>query len=137
MPQTDTIPVSASIASTGLGIRYISNYAYGYSGTVTISHTTGEVALLEFTSGSGFIKAEVRIVSGADNDSDYSSRVYLNDILIANSRSDLRYTYQGFDRPLFFIIPPQTKVKITQERLTGSGDVDWFGVLLGRVYGEA
>ena len=131
----EPVQANASVAATGLSIRYIGDYAYGYSGTVTISHTTGEVALLEFTSGSGFIKAEVRIVSGEDNDSDYSSRVYLNDLLIANSRSDLRYTYQGFDRPLIFLIPPQTKVKITQERLSGSGDVDYFGVLLGRVYG--
>ena len=131
----DPVQPNASVAATGLGIRYIRDFAYGYSGTVTISHTTGEVALLEFTSGSGFIKAEVRIVSGEDNDSDYSSRVYLNDLLVANTRSDLRYTYQGFDRPLIFLIPPETKVKITQERLTGSGDVDYFGVLLGRVYG--
>ena len=135
MMKAEPLPPDASTASTGLGLNYISNYAYGYSGTITISHTTGEVSLLEFISGSGFIKAEVRIVSGADNDSDYSSRVYLNDLLIANTRSDLRYTYQGFDRPLFFIIPPYTKVKITQERLSGSGDVEWFGVLLGRVYG--
>tara|TARA_Y100000034_G_C6661279_1_gene289910 strand:+ start:111 stop:515 length:405 start_codon:yes stop_codon:yes gene_type:complete len=131
----DPVQPNASVAATGLGIRYIRDFAYGYSGTVTISHTTGEVALLEFTSGSGFIKAEVRIVSGENNDSDYNSRVYLNDLLVANTRSDLRYTYQGFDRPLIFLIPPETKVKITQERLTGSGDVDYFGVLLGRVYG--
>ena len=131
----DPVQPNASVAATGLGIRYIRDFAYGYSGTVTISHTTGEVALLEFTSGSGFIKAEVRIVSGENNDSDYNSRVYLNDLLVANTRSDLRYTYQGFDRPLIFLIPPETKVKITQERLTGSGDVDYFGVLLGGVYG--
>ena len=128
-------PTNYQFAGTGLSLQYIGDFAYGYSGTVTISHTTGEVALLEFTSGSGFIKAEVRIVSGENNDSDYNSRVYLNDLLVANTRSDLRYTYQGFDRPLIFLIPPETKVKITQERLTGSGDVDYFGVLLGRVYG--
>ena len=34
MPETDTIPVSASVASTGLGIRYIGEHCYAYSGTI-------------------------------------------------------------------------------------------------------
>ena len=51
MPDTDTIPVSASVASTGLGIRYIGDFAYAYSGPVAADNTA--TALLDFTSGSG------------------------------------------------------------------------------------
>ena len=55
MPETDTIPVSASIASTGKGIRYIGDHAYAYSGAVALDNTTDENTYLEFTSGSGYI----------------------------------------------------------------------------------
>ena len=53
MPETDTIPVSASIASTGTGIRYIGDYAYAYSGIVQASGS--DTTALDFTTGSGVI----------------------------------------------------------------------------------
>ena len=53
MPDTDTIPVSASIASTGLGIRYIGDHCYAYSGEVNVANV--ELSLLDFTTGSGLI----------------------------------------------------------------------------------
>ena len=55
MPETDTIPVSASIASTGKGIRYIGSHAYAYSGSVGVDNN--ETTLLEFTTGAGYITA--------------------------------------------------------------------------------
>ena len=36
MPETDTIPVSASVASTGTGIRYIGDNAYAISGQIGV-----------------------------------------------------------------------------------------------------
>ena len=49
----EPIQPGASIAATGLGIRYIGNYAYAYSGPVAADNTAGGTALLDFTSGSG------------------------------------------------------------------------------------
>ena len=57
MPETDTIPVSASVASTGTGIRYIGDYAYAYSGVISVVDGN-ETELLGFTTGSGVIVAE-------------------------------------------------------------------------------
>ena len=57
MPETDTIPVSASVASTGKGIRYIGDYAYAYSGKIVINNET--VDFLDFTSGAGYIVAKL------------------------------------------------------------------------------
>ena len=54
MPETDTIPVSASVASTGKGIRYVGTHAYAYSGSVGVDNN--ETTLLEFTTGTGYIK---------------------------------------------------------------------------------
>ena len=56
MPETDTIPVSASVASTGPGIRYIGDHAYAYSGVITVNNTT--TTLLDFTTGVGYIVAK-------------------------------------------------------------------------------
>ena len=53
MPETDTIPVSASVASTGLGIRYIGDWAFALSGIIGV--TNSETTLLEFNSGAGLI----------------------------------------------------------------------------------
>ena len=56
MPETDTIPVSAGIASTGKGIRYIGDHCYAYSGTFQAA--TSAATMLSFTTGSGFIVGE-------------------------------------------------------------------------------
>ena len=58
MPEPDTIPVSASIASTGPGIRYIGDYAYANSGWLAVA-TGADTVLLDFTSGAGMIKADL------------------------------------------------------------------------------
>ena len=58
MPETDTIPVSASVASTGLGIRYIGDWAYANSGWLSVA-TGADTVLLDFTSGAGMIKADL------------------------------------------------------------------------------
>ena len=54
MTDTDTIPVSASVASTGKGIRYIGDYAYAYSGNYEANTTVIE-GIIDFTSGAGVI----------------------------------------------------------------------------------
>ena len=60
MPETDTIPVSASIASTGKGIRYIGDYAYALSGKVACNNTGATI--IESITGSGFIIANFEIL---------------------------------------------------------------------------
>ena len=60
MPETDTIPVSASIASTGKGIRYIGNWAYALSGKVACDNTGATI--IESITGSGFIIANLKFL---------------------------------------------------------------------------
>jgi len=49
----EAVPVNASVLSTGLGLRYIGDYVYSFSGTFAASQTTQ--ICLEFTTGSGLI----------------------------------------------------------------------------------
>ena len=56
MTEADVIQPSASIASPGLGIRYIGkDHCYAFSGAVGASKT--EQTVLDFTTGSGYIVA--------------------------------------------------------------------------------
>ena len=57
MTEADVIQPSASVASTGKGIRYIGEYAYAYSGSLAVGTGAFE-DLLEFTTGSGIIRAK-------------------------------------------------------------------------------
>ena len=54
---TEAVPANASVASTGLGIRYIGEHAYALSGIERDAGTGGaNTTLLNFTSGAGYIR---------------------------------------------------------------------------------
>jgi len=125
----------ASIAATGLGIRYIGDYAYAYSGVIT---STSSVAnLLEFTSGSGLIDAIAlfQLASGPASGVNYWFDIEMNDQVI--NRQFLSKPYdsrQPSDSDnLHIIIPPFTVCKFTGNAV--SGDKDFCVILRGRVYG--
>ena len=134
MPHTDTIPVSASTASTGKGIRYISNWAYGYSGVVGAAQTPEP--LLDFTSGSGFILAQFQLVAAVEVSDNFEFIMTLNDIEVYKQR--LTNTVQlypyGFE-PIQLLLPPQTAYKATLANLTSDTSRDWCLTMTGRVYG--
>ena len=77
MPETDTIPVSASIASTGTGLRYVSDWVYAYSELTTINDTNTHT-LLDFTSGSGIIIAQATFYRRSWEDNDIAWFITMN-----------------------------------------------------------
>ena len=132
MPHSDTIPVSASIASTGTGIRYVGQHCYAYSGAVSVSDS--EVDLLSFNNESGYIIAvfqpSLNFVGGTDT----LFNIYLNELIVlaAHLKSTSDYTPL---QEMEVIIPPNTKFRATGENVTDAGTVSVMGVLTGRVYG--
>ena len=135
MPDTDTIPVSASIASTGLGLRYVGNWAYAYSGVVSVAGT--ELSLIEVTSGSGVIVAKILFAYGSYGDNDFAYRIYLNDIKIFSQRTDnATAPFAANITAPQIIIPPRTKIKLTAENVVGGDTEDQLVILTGRVYGD-
>jgi len=140
MPEPDTIPVSASVASTGKGIRYIGNHCYAYAGEHTANTTTA--TLLDFTTGSGYIVGEFRLAGFADMGSPAtgalaSMRVKFNGITV------LDFLTEGYDptNSLTYsntaktIIPPLTHVVCEADSNTTSSGVDGTISFIGRVYG--
>ena len=139
MPETDTIPVSASIASTGKGIRYVENWAYAYSGKITVADS--EVTLLEFDTQTGLVKMrwEWNYTSTSDTIStdDFTFRCYLNDLLITAVVSSVSDRFNEATKYKMFLVPPLTAVKITAENMNTSSNNYCYSSITGRVYGEA
>ena len=142
MPATDTIPVSASVASTGLGIRYISNWAYAYSGRFTVS--TSDQTQLLFTTGSGVISGIIQAhgpVSEVTSQNGRIStwRIYFNDLIVAYIKADTTATANTVSTSptvVNVIVPPRTKVEIIVD--SNSTDSDFYNAVTftGRVYGD-
>jgi len=128
-----SVTPEASVVSPGLGIRYIGDYAYAYSGEISVTNT--ETDLLNFTSGSGFIVAKIQfhyvIISGDD----FQYNIKLNDILIAGYNVTASTYNTNVDNFIPLLIPPGTKVTCTAQNIqeaTGRGQTV---MLIGRVYG--
>lgn len=136
---TEIVPVNASVASTGLGIRYVGNYAYAYSGQTSLT-SSGAVIMLDFTSGSGVIVGVVQ--SGHDTTQmsagqSLSTEIQFNDIVVFDhltlfTSADTQTVDLG--SPIHLIIPPLTHVKIIGET-SDTGPIPTTYQLTGRVYG--
>ena len=111
MPETDTIPVSASTASTGLGIRYIGDYAYASSGKVLSTGSGGaDDILLEFVSGTGLIVSTLDFQNDITSSADVYFEIKFNDETIVLNKEAASSITEPWTFKL--LIPPFTKVKI-------------------------
>jgi len=136
MPQPDVIPTSASIASTGLGVRYIGNWAYAYSGLIASSGTEGSpISILEFTTGAGLIVAKFSCCKSDSVAERGLFAVSLNGAIVAKQFFRAASTAYDETFPMVFkiIIPPVTEVQLLSGFENPAGDVT--GSMTGRVYG--
>ena len=136
MPHSDTIPVSASIASTGKGIRYVGNHVWANSGLVSVTNVAG--TLLSFSTAPSYILAEIMFfydsVAQADN---IKYIIYLNNQIVYSIQLNQATTDPGAQTPLTILLPPTTTVKMTAYNLTDTDSQDVGATLTGRVYGAA
>ena len=133
---TEAVPASATVASTGKGIRYIGSHCFGYSGILNVGDSA--VELLSFQSGAGYIVGKVQFYYPEAYTEDYKYSILLNGdvvfayIAAANSGSDDSSEPDNF---INIVIPPQTQVSITAVNNTDT-DVRTQGVAFtGEVYG--
>jgi len=136
MSETDTIPVSASVASTGQSIMYLGNYAWCYTGGIGVINSATTV--LETQTGSGLLVADVLlnyIFVGANDQMEW--QVYLNDVLMAGAKDSGPAVYTEFNNPIKLILPPFTKLKVTAKNASSATSRAMGVILTGRVYGVA
>ena len=132
MPETDTIPVSASIASTGLGIRYIGDYAYAYSGQKNATYTSGaDTTFIEFTSGAGYIVGKLSWSSVNQSSNVEFFQFFMNGEIIFDAR--FQHAEQATtEQPYELLIPPLSKVTFKMGIVNNPAATMTF---VGRVYG--
>ena len=119
MPHTDTIPVSATVATTGKGITYVGGSTWaGWSGAVNATNGT-DATLFDFTSPSAGLKITASFFFDENN-------LGANELLGLTMRLNGRIVYQmrikkggdaGFTNldsdTIGLVIPPFTEVLIT------------------------
>jgi len=138
MPHTDVIPTSASTASTGLGIRYIGQHCYAFSGA--FGAATSTQTMFDFTSGSGYIVATLTMTAPVKM-ADIGLGYYRGWQLDFNSQTVGLYKAESSteDMPTFIevqiLIPPFTAVVFTC--IDGGDNPTALGTanITGRVYG--
>ena len=136
----EAVPSNASVASTGLGLRYIGNWAYAYAGLFDSSTT--EFEMLNFTTGSGIIVGEF-ILNGSvlfTGDSHLGGnsayKISLNDIAVSTVKIDTTGTDVGMPmtNEQRVIIPPFTKVVLSCVVGENSATERVSAYFTGRVY---
>ena len=117
MPETDTIPVSASIASTGFGLRWVGKHCYAYSGTFNVDTTA--FTMLEWDSGALAIKGTfygygpIKFDSTDLNTGHFGGfQISFNGQVVAIMKSDTSQHDMGQVMQFTAVIPPLTTVLV-------------------------
>ena len=139
MTEADVIQPSASIASTGLGFRYIAEYVYGYSGTFGAS--VSSQTIFDGVSGSGFIVGEFQYNQPVDpespqNDETSAVEIKFNGITVSILRVNEGSGFTGSVTQKV-IIPPHTVVTATCESTDNQATMLSTLTFTGRGYGAA
>lgn len=133
-----TVQGSADVASSGLGIRYISNRAYAFSGDVGVADTLTPV--LDYDSGSYplLMSLEVSIVGsgGTKTTDDYLFLSQINDLYVQAWVVDSSAAIAMLATPVTFILPPFSSYKLTAFNNTDSTENDVYAWMYGKRFGE-
>jgi hypothetical protein len=103
----------ANPSGTGSGLNYIGNYVYAYSGTYVADNASHTV--IDFTSGTELIKAEIKI-NGAVNPTTSSVAGTNGQIKFDSQTIGAGPTSTALDAQYYYsekvIIPPFTRVQV-------------------------
>ena len=137
MIEADVIQPSASIASTGPGIRYIGQHAYAYSGAQSMSTT--EQTALSFTSGSGYIVGDFFFTGGTAGGNPGGGittfEVTFNDVRVMWPKVETGLEQSPTYAKCNILIPPFTLVNVIVDSNVDAGALLTTVSLTGRVYG--
>jgi len=143
MAMAEALPPDASTASTGLGLRYIGNYAYAFSGLIEPQNNfSSPLTMLEFTTDAGAYITEFNFsyqTSDLPSNQVIYFRLTLNDVVVFQLTD---YTNAAHTEALMavqqkIILPPHTKVLVNAGN-NYSGAIDTYATLFGeRFYGTA
>jgi hypothetical protein len=126
------VQANASIAAPGLGLRYIGDYCYAYSGEVVVG--TSATDMLSFTTGAGIIMARFQFAFSEGSTADVSPLIALNGIEVFQFSATQQALTEPYSLPYVkLILPPETEVLCTSQ-VSGGTQAQTL-CLVGRVYG--
>jgi hypothetical protein len=122
---------NAIFTSAGKGLTIVNDYAYAYSGVLSINNT--ETTMCQFQSPKGIIVGQTMFNYIANDVEDFMFRVYFNGIQVQGTLQG-RHDYDAkFESPVPLIIPPLTEVKLTGQNITNTETHDMIVSLTGKV----
>jgi len=136
MEEAEGIPPTASVASPGLGLRYIGEHCYAYN---LLQQTTSADPHLDFTSGDGYIVADlvlcaaVKMTAGSDGGI-VVWELELNDQGIAMFKTDSVEEDMPSNFMTKILIPPFTHFVLNGASNYSTSGFFTSAQLIGRVY---
>ena len=129
---------SASVSAVGLGLRYIGNYCYAFSGEYNAADALQ--IELDFTSGSGFIHATFGFCGAVDPANINAGtkglfRVNFNGLLVAQVKIGTHEEDMPTSYEMNLIVPPHTHVTVTNLDSSSTTTFKQMVYITGRVYG--
>ena len=135
----EAVPSNASVASTGLGLRYIGEHCAAWSGLIQINTTLTEC--LNFTSGSGYIVCDLTLCGAAKHDGGTNTgantvyEIYFNGVRFLLIKVESIQEDMPAMETIPLLIPPFTQVKIAFRCDVSTANLFNSVALAGRVYG--
>jgi len=119
------------VAGTGPDLNYLGDHCFAYSGVINAS---GETTYLDFTSGGGYILADIQALTDQANGDDFNIKFYVNGIVVGAAHAFFysNSTYVVGAAQYQLLIPPYTNIKITIQN-SGTAD-EWAVMLIGKVH---
>jgi hypothetical protein len=126
-------PVGGSNPSgTGGSINYIGDFAYAYSGPITVNNN--QTTLIKFTTGASLFVGTFRPSYTTSTSDNYGWTIKINDEIIGYSEF-ISATPQGSITSEFdLIIAPFSKVEIVAQNTEDTDNNDVAALITGRVY---
>ena len=131
MAKAEGLPPTASVASVGPRINYVGEHCYAYSGVIDVTNTT--VALLDFTSGGGYIVAKYQPSVNTDTGDNMLFKIFLNSLEIQSTLIGSTTSNSPYEE-VEILIPPFTRCVINCANDSSSTGRSCSAVFQGRVY---
>lgn len=125
---------NAQYLGAGKGLSTIGDHCYAYSGVIEATGSGTYADHLNFNTGKGYIKARVMVQYGEPASDNLEWQILLNNVVIANSNSQVTSTSNTMPDFIDLIIPPLTHFVWQITNSSGSSGRDVTCTFTGRVY---
>jgi len=145
MAKAEGIPPTASVASVGLGLRYVGSgeYQHCYAFSGGFAQSTDAVSMLKFTTGAGYILGTLTCCGAVEFNTPQTGGVTgfqltLNGDVVWLADTDTTEEDQPGSVSIDILFPPFTEIELKVDAGEGANPNEYStAVFTGRVYGAA